>query len=571
MQTNFKFQCRILFLTLFVFAAAPAGFSRISREIQETYRQNYENKAMYLMIPIYSGKQNIYISGQNFSVARGSGSPRYKVGDPVRIDSIDFGRDEIGFRLSGIEVAGTIEISFNFDGDLQDSFPNRAVFDQALESTFTEGLSIRDIEDAQKHFVEEEFNHSIMSIAGAASVSRQSVLESIAPHIPAYAKAQSEIKTLRSRMQTASDQLEQAQEEKQSLEAKLKAQQSEMDRLKKANTDLQQNISSSTSEYTSLEAELRTSKEKAQEYQRELAKIKSSLNIAADAKRDLASQISALQTDLEAQQEANARLEADNEELKAKSRKMQRTVNSLTSNKDSLAKRYVDLEDQKQKLEDLYRSMEALNTRIIEEKAEGGFYIGKAQVYLNNVLLGFLEWSIPIQIKHGQSKNAEAAFSAESIDYVRVTQEERQMLRSLGEKLKMRVDLASDSVAMGIKPQTDDPVRESAERERVTWLWNISNQGTQDARLLVTARLINQDEKEIVLFQQEPSIVSTNVVRQVRSYLQPVPLIAGILVGFLLFGIVGIFRRPKRQAVAQKQPGESPSEPPPSYVGQKKL
>ena len=578
MELKRQFRFRLLLLILFLFGGVLAGFSGISREIQEQYRQKYENRAMYLMIPIYSERQFIYISGQSFRVERAIGLPRYKVGDQIRINSIDFGGNEIRFRLSGIEVAGSVEISFMFDGDLQQDFPNRAVFDKALNSTFTEGLSISDIENAQKHFVENEIEHSIGEIAASASVSRESVLESIAPHIPAYQKAQREIETLTRSRKAISDQLAQSQDENDRLEVTLKTQESELGRLKKANAALQKDVKSSTSEFESLQEELRDVKGRAQEYQRELAKIQSALNLETDAKRgltsqisSLANQVSSLQANLKTQQEANARLEADNEELKATTRKLQRTVKSLTSDKGSLAKQYVDVKDEKEKLDELYKSMQALKTRIAEEKTEDGIYSGKANIYLKNVLLGSLNWSVPTQINHGQSKSAEAVFSAESIDYVRVTQEERQTLRSLGEKLKMRVDLVSESASMEVAPETEDQVRELGERDHATWLWQVSNQGAQDTRLLITARLINQNSKEIVLFQQEPAIISTNIVRKVRNYLQPIPLVAGILIGFLLFGIVGVFRRPKRHVTHQKRQGDMPSEPPTPYVGQKKL
>jgi septal ring factor EnvC (AmiA/AmiB activator) len=578
MELKRQFRFRLLLLILFLFGGVLAGFSGISREIQEQYRQKYENRAMYLMVPIYSERQFIYISGQSFRVERAIGSPRYKVGDQIRINSIDFGGDEIRFRLSGIEVAGSVEISFMFDNDLQQDFPNRAVFDKALNSTFTEGLSISDIENAQKHFVENEIEHSIGEIAASASVSRESVLESIAPHIPAYQKAQREIETLTSSRKAISDQLAESQDENDRLEVTLKTQESELGRLKKANAALQQDAKSSTSEFESLQEELRDVKGKAQEYQRELTKIESALNLETDAKRGLASQISSLanqvsslQTNLKTQQETNARLEADNEELKATTRKLQRTVKSLTSDKGSLAKQYVDVKDEKEKLDELYKSMQVLKARIAEEKTEDGIYSGKANIYLKSVLLGSLHWSVPIQINHGQSKSAEAVFSAESIDYVRVTQEERQMLRSLGEKLKMRVDLTSESASMEVAPETEDQVRELGERDHATWLWQVSNQGAQDARLLITASLINQNSKEIMLFQQEPAIISTNIVRKVRNYLQPIPLVAGILIGFLLFGIVGVFRRPKKRVTHQKRQGDTPSEPPTPYVGQKKL
>ncbi len=570
MQLDFRLRCRVLYLALFLFTGAPAGFSGISREIQEQYRQNYENKAMFLKIPVYSERQFIYITGQAFRVIRETGLPRYKVGDQLRILALDFKNDEINFRMSGIAVPGSVEISFKFDSNLQESFPNRDVFDKALQSTFTEGLTYTDIEAAKQQFVEEQFDRSIGEIAGSASISRESVLKSIAPQVPAYQDAQREIDALKRSRQAISDQLSQSQAENRRLDSMLKAQESQMAQLKKSNAELQENTNSSALRLSNLEKELRDVKGKAQEYQRELASIRSSLNLEADAKRDLANQIGSLRTNLDAQKEANARLQADNEELRSNNRKMQSTIATLTSKENSLAKQYLDLKNEKEKLDILYQSMEALHTRIAEEKVEGGIYRGRANVYLKDVLLGFFDWSIPTHLSHKQSKSIETNFSTESIDYVRVTQEERQMLRSLGEKLKIQVDLVPESAAIDLRPESDEPFRELGERDHAAWRWQISNQGAQDTRLLLTARLINRNSKEIVLLQKEPSIISTNVVRRVRSYLQPIPLVAGILIGFLLFGIVGIFRRPQKQVAHRKQSDEGPSEPPP-YLGQKQL
>jgi len=120
------------------------------------------------------------------------------------------------------------------------------------------------------------------------------------------------------------------------------------------------------------------------------------------------------------------------------------------------------------------------------------------------------------------------------------------------------------------KIQLDEPIKEIGERDRSTWEWSISNQGSQDSRLLLTARLIDKNSNEILLLQQEHAIASSNAVRQVRNYLQPIPLAAGVVLGFLLFGVVGIFRRPKSKNVPPaKIPADSPE--PPSYTGKKRL
>lgn len=592
MHSNREFRFRILCLTLLLLSGALSGFAGVSRSIQEQYKRDYENKAMFLKIPIYSEKQTIYINDQGFRVDQGIGTPRYKVGDQVRVLLVDFAGDEIKLRMSGISVAGMVEIYFRFDADLQESFPNKGVFNKALQATLTEGLKYTDIDEAKRSFVEEQFERSVQEISTSASIGRESVLKNIAPLVPAYQDARHENENLKNRVQDISTQLSQSQSENRKLESESKTQQAELSRLKSANAALQEKIDNSTSQISRLGDELRDVKGNAQGYQRELASIQRSLNIKVDSARDLAAQISdlgqamkkmqkdsdalagqivTLRTNLDAQLAANARLVGDNEELKANNQQMKSTIATLTSNKDSLATQYLKLTREKEKLDNFSKSIAALRSRIEEEKTEDGFHYGRANVYVKNVLLGSLSWSIPISLNHNESKSCEVAFSAESIDSIRISPEERFLLRSLGDRLKIRVDLASDSATMSVTPGEGQPSREIGERDRSSWRWSIKNQGTQDTQFLITARLINKDSNEIPMFQQENTVTASNAVRQVRSYLQPIPLIAGVVLGFLLFGIVGIFRRPAKGKMAQKRPPSAGTSDPPPHITQKQL
>jgi hypothetical protein len=124
---------------------------------------------------------------------------------------------------------------------------------------------------------------------------------------------------------------------------------------------------------------------------------------------------------------------------------------------------------------------------------------------------------------------------------------------------------------MKVTPETGDPDREIGERDHSSWRWSIQNQGTRDTRFLIAARLINKDTNEIPMFHQQHKVAASNAVRQVRSYLQPIPLIAGIILGFLLFGIVGIFRRPAKAGIRQKGPPSSGTSEPPPRMTQKQL
>jgi predicted nuclease with TOPRIM domain len=592
MHSNRTFRFRMFFLILSTILLPLCSFAGVSRAIQEQYKRDYENKVMFLKIPIYAEKQLISISGQSFRADQGTGTPRYKVGDQLRVLQIDFAGEEIKFRMGGITAAGMVEIIFRFDASLQESFPNKDVFDRALKSTLTEGLKYTEIDDAKRSFVEEQFEQSIKEIAGSASISRESVLKNIAPHVPAYQDAQREIENLRNRMQDISSQLSQSQSDNRKLESDSKAQQAELSRLKTANAALQDKIDSSTQQMSRLGDELRDAKGNALGYQKELANIQRSLNLKVDAARDLTAQIAdlgqalrrlqkeneafsnqvnSLHDSLAAQQAANARLMRDNEELKTNGQKLQSMINVLTSKGDSLAKRYLNLSNEKDRLENFYRSVAALRTRIEEEQTEGGFHSGKANVYLKTVLLGSLSWRLPMYLGRDESGEGEVTFSAESIDYIRLSPEERNLLNTFGDPRKLRVELATDSKTVIVTPSTDKVSRLIREREQSTWRWEIKNQGTRDVPLFITARLINKNSSEIPVFQQQATVLASNAVRRIRGYLQPIPLAAGILLGFLLFGIVGVFRRSKQRHNYPKSSISSGRSEPPPYTQQKQL
>jgi len=173
---------------------------------------------------------------------------------------------------------------------------------------------------------------------------------------------------------------------------------------------------------------------------------------------------------------------------------------------------------------------------------------------------------LPESLNADQEQRGEASFTMESIDYVRVTPAERQLLQSLGDRMKLRVNLVPRTDTLEVTPAKEGWLQEIGERDRAAWNWSIRNRGSQDGRLLLEARLINKNGDEIPLIQTEPLIASSNLVRQVRSYLLPIPLLLGVVLGSLLMGIVGLFMRARHAA-----PGKAGSMREPDYSGRKQL
>ncbi len=572
----------IAVLTMLI-AAVQSGQAGVSKAIQEKYRRDYENKALFLKIPIFSEKQFVYIRGQAVvpDQTASAGSPRYKVGDQMRVLALEFGGDEIRCKLGALSGTGLAEIVFKFDAGLQDTFPNSDMFDKAMQATFTEGLKYSDLEEAKKGYVDDQFDRVVNEMAAASGAPREVVLKNMAPHLPAYQDALREIDNLKARGQELSTQVSQSQSENRKLDAELRSLQAESSRLRSQNQSLQEKIDSSTSQLSRLGDDLRNAKGMTQGYQSAIANLQRSLNLKVDANRDLGSQIAdlgqalrrlqkdnetleaqggQLRGNLERTQAEKAQLSGDLEDARASNRKLKETIDTLTSKEDSLARQYLDLKRKKENLDNVITSIDNLNTRTLEEKSEGGFASGKVGFYLKDVPLGSLEWRLPDRLSHGEEKAGEVGFNSESIDYVKATAEERFILRSLGDRLKLQVKLASLGPTIEVRTNGDVAQQEVGERDRAVWRYKVFNSGMQDARLALSVHLINKNSDDIPVFQMEQPIASASVVRQVRNYLQPIPVGLGAVIGMLLFSIGSLFRRvkgsrrPPGQTVGARQP-----------------
>jgi hypothetical protein len=573
---------------MYLLAPALAG---VSRPIQDKYRRLYENKALFLKIPLFSEREIVPVSGRGRAGAARGGPARFKVGDQVRVTGIDFGNNEIRFRVNAISGTAFADIAFRFESDLLEEFPNSELFEAALRDTFTEGLKYADLEDAKRGFVEDAFDRMIADLAATAGTSKETVLKTIAPDVPAYQEAQREITGLRDRTQTLSSQLAQLQAEHKKMESELRNQQAEGARLRNLTNSLQEKIDTSTSQLSRLGEDLRTARGLNQGYQKELANLQRTLNLKVDANRDLGAQIAELGQVLRKLQKDNETLQHDNgslrvevedlqsratrltsevEDVKGANQKMRQTIATLTSKEDSLARQYIELKETKENLENVVLSVGALRTSMQEQKNEGGLRFGKTAVYLGDILLGVVEWRFPERLSPQEEKLAEASFSSESIDYVRVQPQERHILRSLGDRMKVQLELTSGSASLQVQPETDHAAQVVGERDRATWRWRIVNRGTQDGSVKLQAALLNKNSDKIPVMEQESLVLSSSMVRQVRNYLQPIPMAVGVMLGAVLFGIAGVFRRGRRHASAPGRHSAPPPKPD-TYVGQKRL
>lgn len=579
MRSFSQFLTGLLFCICAILSSAPPAIPNVSQSIQDQYKRNYENKAMYLRIPIYSERQIVNINNGTIQPVPGLGSPIYKVGDQVRILQVNFDRDEIKFRLGSVvsDASGKqTEIVFRFGSELQESFPNRDVFEKALQFTFTEGFKSSDLDDAKADFIKEEFNRSVSRIGEAASLDRNFILGKMAPLIPDFREIERERDSLKGRVQDLSGQLAQLQSDKLKLESRVKAQQSELSLAKGTSASLQDKVNSTELQLAQLNAELLDEKKKTRNFEREMADIKRSLNMEADSNRgltksnaELAGRIHALQSDLEESRNEQERLKSEIDDREKEIKKLNGTIQTLTSNKNSLGRQYVRLKEEKEGLDDFVLAVDSLHARIDEEKTDGGRYSLSAGIFLGDARLGELDWNLPAFLSLNETATGEAAFKSESIDTVKMTPEMRNLLRSFGEKLTVGPDLVPLSPAMKTSPGKEPEPQALGERESYTWKWQIKNEGTDDVSFMLSAHLVDKNSRKIPLFEKEYRVESSNPVRRIRSQLKIIPVSVGVALGFLLFGIVGIFRRPRSRRTPPPPPAASGESK--HYVKEKKL
>ena len=120
---------------------------------------------------------------------------------------------------------------------------------------------------------------------------------------------------------------------------------------------------------------------------------------------------------------------------------------------------------------------------------------------------------------------------------------------------------------MEVRPEKPNLVQEIGDRDRATWRWRIVNHGARDSRLVLAVQLLNKNGDSIPLIQTEELVLSSNVVRQVRDYLQPIPLALGAILGSLIVCIAGLFRRGRHRSPSKGRvlPEDGP------YGGRKEL
>jgi len=545
----------------------------VRREIENWYVHNYENKALFLKIPIRGKRQIVHVGDTRPILDPGAAnSPLlFKVGDQVRITDVSFRNDSVRFKIASLEVSVQGEIAFEFPRQLEQNFPQRGNFDVALEATLTEGLSYTDIDSAKEEFIKSQFDQFVQQLARSNNTSNDFVVKTLGEKVPAYRLAaskleeveqifleetevrqqiQSNLARLRAELAQTKTQLSTLQSERDGLETKVKSAERQSDEFRKSTRDYEQQIESlvknlnlKTSSATSLSAQVKI--------------LNESITTVRQERISRARELQDATTQLAQYQERNQKLSKELQKTQKEKDKVWEDLRLLTSNRKSLEARYLAIKRENEKFQDTSLLANSLYLKKrIERRKEGVFQL--ADLYLLSQLIATLE----IQVPPYAGTVHPVRFEVKSPEIVKFTEEERKVYEVLGETLKIQTSWQTRSDNLKIVLLDKEPLQTVGPREKIEWPWMFQGNISQPEQVSLVAHLVSPDGEEILLGSQDLMVSPGQMFARLRHSFSLISLLAGVVLALTALGLVFTFRK-------RSQPPESKDGP--ELVVQKKF
>ena len=534
----------------------------VRRDIQASYIQNYENKAMFLKVPIRGRRQIIHVrvNGYRLDPASITDPLRFKVGDQVRITKVNFRGDAVRYTVSSLDLSRKSELEFRFRQDLQDHFPQRGAFDVTLKATFTEGLSYTDIDSARQEFIEGEFDQFVEQLSRSNNTSSDFVVTVLRDKIPDYQALRLEADETQSMLQKAEEDLReekrvrsQVDSEVTRLEGQLDQIRSELDRTENERKTLMAETDRLSEDYENqvkrLIETLNVKTSSATSLGAQVDVLNESIGTLRDERLSRARELQDLNQQIRGLEETTHALSEDLERVQAEKDKLWSDFSLLTSNRQGLEGRYAELLQENQQLENSMLLHDSFNLkRRIERREENEFQV--ADLYLLTQHIGTLE----IQIPPVAGTVHPVRFTATSPDTVKFSSEERKILGILGEPFQMETTWETSSSNLNIVLLNKESLQSVGPRETIEWPWMFQGEVTQPESASLVVHLISSDGSKIFLGSQDLTVSPAQMMTRLRYSISPTSLLAGGVVGLVVFGILFGFRRrsqPSPKATAQ--------------------
>lgn len=551
----------LLFLCGWLAGRLQAG---VSREVQQEYRQRYEGKALFLGIPVHGVRTVVAVRSGGATPERSLEPLRFKVGEQVRIQSLSFGDTEIRFKISSVEGGQTSELVFRFPASLEEEFSSRSQFESSLQTAFSEGRRYSDLDQSKKDYIRNQLQQTIQDMMNGTTADRDFVMNALAESLPAYQTAVNELKNLRGNVKDLSYKLSGEQTKSRQLESKLVDQTSELNRLRSMSDSLKSDLTAVNASSNSANTELRQLRQEHTEITASVRRLQKGLNLSADASKSLSRQVEDLmvaalknkgqgdqvsnrlktselelekkKSDLQAQLKANDQLTSENTRL-------QENIKLLSSRGDQLGQRYLSLQKEKVQLENFVRAVQALRSRIVAEKVEKNRVFRTTELLLRDTQVAVLETEYPTHLGVGDRGDIRIRFTSASINYVKLTEEEKRILSSLGDKLIVRCELRDLGDGARVVTGTKELTQTVPERSSGEWSWTLESTRIADFNPVLLTSLVNASRDSVPVVHNQLRVESMNLARMIRNFLSPIPLGIGAVMGMVLFASIQALRR----------------------------
>ena len=566
------------------FLASPL-LGGVSKEIQNGYVQTYENRAMYLKIPIHGARQIVFVqrAGANLDTSGMGQIALFKVGDQVRITDVEFKNRYVRFKLSSVERTKLSELHFLFPQELTNLFPQKPYFDEALNYALTQGQSYRDIEAARESFVENQFDRLLDQFAGTAGISRDQLVRRIAEESSdlqqsraELAERSSELKRQQKMLADEESLTETLTQENRTLQRQVREAETGADSLKEERLDLLDERDLLKKRIAQIESEQAEGQRRTMQYEQQVDDLIRNLDLQNDSSSELGNKVASLSDVISTlkQEESelsgklsesgrrvadlldqNTSLQEEVRKLKNQKARLDSNLKVLTTGKNSVNKTLLEVQQERDNLS-AARSLQAALKWNQQTLAPGLENQGMAVISLHDHKIAEFELEAPQTVDRPYT----FALRLESPDLVKFNEEERALYEQLGEKLTVET---SWKTPQGIQSSLveGDSSQEVAPRGQATWSWSFSGNLENPQPVILALTLKDVNGIELQLAEREFVLRSAGFLARVSDTFSLWSLLIGLAGGLSI--VLFMRRRPKPEKKAPPHPVE--------YMAKKRL
>ena len=571
------------------FAAFSLVYPRVGREIRDEYVQRFENKAVFLKVPVRGLRQVVHVLDSGARLDRGNlNQPvSFKVGDQVRVIDVNFRDNMVRFRFSSVATTREGSLEFRFPVPTQQAFPQRENFEKSLASSLTEGLSYKELESAKGEFIRGQIKTLVREFATTTDTSDEVVLRTIVEDSPQYQALEREFSQIRKKNRSLDRDVSRLGQTSREQRARIAEMTVELDRLRTQVRELERDKNLATRTRRSLEGQLKDAQVKMNELlgslnletasNAELDNRMQSLSAGIESARRerelLSEELAQTRADVNEREQNISKLTVDLKRVRDRNRRLSSELRSLTSNKDSIQAQFLQARRQSDALEMASRLRAGLRLEWSYQEREGR-PLEIAELYLLSKRVGRLE----IETPEHPGQICRMKFLTESPDRVEFQEEERVLFDSLGEVFKVEPSWSFASDRLRAVLMEGEAAREVKPREAVEWAWILEGEIVEPEQARLRVQLVNTDDRKISLDPHEFYLTPPGLMSYLVRSFSPISLGAGVFVGLVFAGVAGVFRR--RSSSRPSRPSKpsrggpappAPKEPDREYVIRKKL